>query len=381
MRILIIGAGIAGLTLANLLQQRGLEAQIIEKQAENHTDGYVMGLYPIGSNILHGLHLYQDYLDASVNLKEYALYDCQNQLLKSYYLASISEQFGAYQLLKRDDLLNLLSNRLTKQNIRYQTEVKQLTQDDNQVEVILNNSGKEIYDLVVAADGLHSNTRNLIGLETETSYFETGWGGWLWWIDKPLFKHQKISEYWGKNKFLGIYPAKDKASVIAATPIPADLVQDAYGRKDYIFKQFSLLMDPLSSIFKMLPNDNLPMYFWQLKDARAKQWIKGRVLLLGDAGCAFLPTAGIGASMAMESAAVLNDELSRTSKDYLDTALKNYIHRRKKRLIKAQTTSRKLARWMFMKSSFKIYLRNKLIPYYSLDIMLKGITKNFTQPI
>ena len=53
-----------------------------------------------------------------------------------------------------------------------------------------------------------------------------------------------------------------------------------------------------------------------MTDFRAKVWSRGRTVLLGDAAAAFLPTADVGASAAMDAAAPLSDELSRASNDH-----------------------------------------------------------------
>lgn len=70
---------------------------------------------------------------------------------------------------------------------------------------------------------------------------------------------------------------------------------------------------------------------------------RGRTTLVGDAAAAFLPTASVGASMALESAAVLADELSRTDPAYVPNALALYERRRRTRVEAAQTQSRHLS--------------------------------------
>ena len=70
------------------------------------------------------------------------------------------------------------------------------------------------------------------------------------------------------------------------------------------------------------------MFLWRMSDVRARSWVQGRVALVGDAVAAFLPTAGVGASMALESAAVLADELSHTDAVHLPNALDPYYNRR-----------------------------------------------------
>jgi 2-polyprenyl-6-methoxyphenol hydroxylase-like FAD-dependent oxidoreductase len=106
---------------------------------------------------------------------------------------------------------------------------------------------------------------------------------------------------------------------------------DHAGRRERILHHFAALEGKAGAILHSLPGDEEELFFWKLADQRAPSWVKGRVVLLGDAAGAFLPTAGIGASMAMESAAVLADELSRTDVAHLDHSLAFYETRRRKR--------------------------------------------------
>jgi 2-polyprenyl-6-methoxyphenol hydroxylase-like FAD-dependent oxidoreductase len=112
-----------------------------------------------------------------------------------------------------------------------------------------------------------------------------------------------------------------------------------------------------------------------MEDCRATQWFSKRVVLLGDSSTAFLPTAGIGASMAMNSASVLADELSRTDVEYLALALEKYVIRQKERVEMAQKNSRFLAKLMFQNSLSTSVVRNYLVKMYSLQGLLKGIGK------
>lgn len=65
--------------------------------------------------------------------------------------------------------------------------------------------------------------------------------------------------------------------------------------------------------------------------------------------------------MALESAAVLADEISRTSTDYLPNALALYERRRRRRVEAAQAQSRRLARLMFLRSSTLCAVRNRML--------------------
>lgn len=105
------------------------------------------------------------------------------------------------------------------------------------------------------------------------------------------------------------------------------------------------------------------------------------MVLLGDAAAGFLPTAGIGASMAMESAAVLADELSRTNTQFLEHALSLYVKRRKHRVESTQNDSRHLAKMMFIKSATVAHIRDVATKFYSLEQLAGSIAKAFDEPI
>ncbi len=133
--------------------------------------------------------------------------------------------------------------------------------------------------------------------------------------------------------------------------------------------------------FAAMPANDKDMFFWTLEDCRAPQWSKGRVALLVDAACAFLPTAGVGASMAMESAAVLADGLGRTDARGMALALRHYETRWRKRAEGAQTASRRIAALMFVKSTPVAWGRDQLMKFHSIEEFAKEIEKSLAGPI
>ena len=127
--------------------------------------------------------------------------------------------------------------------------------------------------------------------------------------------------------------------------------------------------------------DDEALYLWRMSDVRAPHWVDGRVALVGDAAAGFLPTAGIGASMALESAAVLADELSRSDAGHLPNALDLYVKRRSQRVLAAQDQSRWLARLVFVRSPLLASLRNRALRMVSLRRMVGPIYRQLTTPI
>lgn len=385
MRILIVGSGIAGLTLAALLKQRGIEPMMIDR-AENleHVD-YMLSVFPMGNRVFYGLDLFEKFLKISKTQKYYSIHNGRGKKIKRYNIASVIEKnYGSTQMLMREDLLKLLKNYVKPKDLHMKTSIKSLRQRKDAVEVTLSNGKDYTFDLVVGADGIHSQVRNLIFKKGEgVEYHDTEWSAWLWFCEDRQYPHDEVTEYWGNGSLVGVYPVKGQLGVIAAMPNKsACLTKKHQGRREALKKLCTHLGDALpNNVISALPEDNEEMHHWNLKDVRCKHWARGRVVLLGDAATAFLPTAGIGASMAMESAAVLNDELSRVNAEYVENAIKFYVKRRQWRVEKAQTSSRLIAKQMLVNSYLQSIIRNACLKCYNLKHLAKDLAKLFEQTV
>lgn len=85
--------------------------------------------------------------------------------------------------------------------------------------------------------------------------------------------------------------------------------------------------------------------------------------------------------MALESAAVLADELSRTDAAHLPNALDLYVKRRRRRVEVAQSQSRRLARLVFTRSQSFAFARDRLLRFMNMERMVRPLIKQLTEPI
>jgi 2-polyprenyl-6-methoxyphenol hydroxylase-like FAD-dependent oxidoreductase len=379
MRILIVGAGIGGLTLAALLRRWGQAPDIIDRAPGFDHAGYMLGLYPLGSRVLHGLGAFEAFVAASEPMDHYAVANGRGETINRYDLAIVSDRFGPIRQLSRGELLRILCAAAGNPRIRMGVAIEAI--DDGGREAVARTSDGETrrYDLIVGADGIHSAVRRL--LSGDGAAYDTGWGGWVWWADPGLVPHDTVTEYWGAGRFLGVYPTRSRVGIVAAGPMKDIDPAARRGRRERILQHFAALEGRAGAVLHSLPGDDAELFFWKLADQRAQHWVKGRVALLGDAAAAFLPTAGIGASMAMESAAVLADELSRADPAHLDLSLGFYDRRRRKRVEAAQDDSRHMARMMFIDTVPLAWGRDQALRFYSLEQLVKQIARIFEQPI
>ncbi|WP_298865662.1 FAD-dependent monooxygenase [uncultured Gimesia sp.] len=379
MRILIVGAGIGGMTLAALLKQRGMQATLIERAANFDHAGYMLGLWPLGYRVLHGLSLHKQFEAESIECKHYEVRDNHGELVKNWSMQPIADRFGPNLSCTRPQLIKLLHSGIGDTDLRFNTSLESLNQEGEEVTATFSDGTSETFDLVVGADGLHSKVRSLVF--GEQPYYHTEWGGWVWWVDLNSVPAETFVEHWGAGRFVGIYPTQEGAGVYAGAPTVGDFAEPGAGRRQRIQDQFAGMGELVDTCLTAMPDDNEDLFFWKLSDVRSKEWAQGRVVLLGDSAAGFLPTAGIGASMAMESAAVLADELSRTNSRFIEHALSLYVKRRKHRVEVTQSDSRKLAKMMFIKSATVAHIRDVATKFYSLEQLASSIAKAFDEPI
>ncbi|KIC40511.1 hypothetical protein RA27_12030 [Ruegeria sp. ANG-R] len=371
-RTLIIGAGIAGSTLAALMRQRGERPALIERQGPVDAGGYMLGVLPLGGRVLNGLGLRQRYENESSPLKTYELYNRHGEKPRSYPLAPIVDAYGDWRGISRLAFLNIIRDSLT--DIVFDASVKEMHQTDDHVEVTFEDASSVTVDLVVGAEGVHSPTRRAFWQDDEIETFDTGWGGYVLWSDSADLPLDTYSELWSDGWGVGLYPAFKRVGIFVGG--------NRKHTKDCTARDFITEIQgkvPADSCFaKALAAaeiDETP-FFWPMTDIRTKSsWSKGRVVLIGDACASFLPTAGIGASTAMDSAAALSDELSRADPHLLPYALSLFEKRQRHRVDKTQKNSRKLAKLMFVDSVAKTALRDEAMHFYTLKSLVHDISE------
>ena len=370
LRTLVVGAGIAGATFAALQRQRGEPVALLERNPASADDnGYMLGLLPLGGRVLNGLGLADRGAAASLDMRHYDLYDRRGRLIRRFPLHQIVERFGSWQGIERGVLLGLLRSACGP--ITYDATVTGLERSGETVVVTFDDGSTTRCDLVVAADGLHSPTRDLLLDPDETEDFDTGWAGFVVWATPDGQERDTYSELWSDGWGIGLYPVPGRVGIFLAGRHRELVNRSASDHADALAA--TVPAGPFATALSSLDRSS-PGFLWKMADHRATVWSRDRAVLLGDAAAGFLPTAGVGASAAMDSAAALADELSRADIPHLDHALALYERRQRPRVERAQKNSRTLARTMFVHGGAKTFARDQLARLYSLDRLVSDIS-------
>jgi len=357
MRVLIVGGGVAGLTLAAKLARQDREPVVVEKARSYRESGYALALYPFGSAVLHGIGAYPRFAAASAELKTYEIAGRHGNVIRSLDFSRLMAGYGPTYLAARGTLIGLLRAAAgERMDLRMGTTVTALREAGAQVEAALSDGSVARFDLVAGCDGIDSLTRaQLFGPQPG---FDTGWTGWTWWGRAGIFPPATVRELWLPGAMFGVYPTPGRAMYFIAVPTATAPAEQLSGAEVTAMLRAALGQAAALPQIGAALDEAGQLWPWQLRDIRSRRLRRGRVVLCGDAGTAFLPTAGVGASAALRGAAALADELSRADARLVPVALDHYLERTTRPARAQQRDSRRLAQAMFRQNSMLCQARD-----------------------
>lgn len=389
LKVLIVGAGIAGITAAQLLRRDGGHPVLIERAPDGTHPGYMLALMPMADAALADLGARDRYRMAGVPFDQYAMRGHRGRLMRVDSMTRILRRYGDYRGISRGALIDVLTG--DDCAVTLDSTVTALTETEHGVQVCLSAAGEVHrldFDLVIIADGIHSDTRDLVLDGRPVEVVDTKWGGWVVWIDSHTNTNTNTDtdpgtdalvgeELWGAGFFVGLYPVAGETGVFLGGPRS----DTAAGPATFVTRlraALSVTAPRIDRAMTAVCADPDP-YYWSLTDCRAPAWTTGRTVLLGDAAAGFLPTAGIGAGMAMESAWVLCRLLRHTDRSGLADLLTAYEQAQRPRVEAAQDNSRSLAKLMFRRSRALAVLRELAMRMVSVETAIRPIQRLLAQ--
>src|SRR5262245_20435704 len=337
-RILVVGAGIAGLSLARALRQRSLDAELVERSIDWPIAGAGVYIPGNGTRALDSLGLGEAFRARGTVIDRRRLHDDRGRLLIDYDEAGFWRDVAPPIAMHRRDQPGLLLEGAAGTRVRLGTTVTSVVDDDGSVRVAFSDGREGAYDLVVGADGIHSGLRNAVFGGPAPRL--VGQAGWRFVIEG----HPEIA---GWNAWLGpdrgflllgigggrVYGFVGVRSATAEDPTGGDATR--------LRPRFADFVDPVPAMLDEALRTS-ELWFAPVEEVSPPTWSKGRVVLVGDAAHASSPNMAEGASMAMEDALVLAESLA-TNGD-VDEALASFRTRRTKRVEHVQHTTHRRER-------------------------------------
>ncbi|WP_033323349.1 FAD-dependent monooxygenase [Actinomadura atramentaria] len=309
-RILISGASIAGPALAYWLARYGHEVTVVERAPELRRGGQAIDFRgDVHRTVLEKMGILNEIRNHETGNGPLHMIDAEGR-----DLVTLPASFtgGDVEIL-RGDLARILYDRTRDSaNYAFGDSIASLTDLGDAVAVTFESGRSSVYDLVVGADGLHSNVRRL-AFGPETQFVKhSGYHVAVFEAPNRLHLDRDALLYSEPNRGLALYPIAGGTSVNVMCVFKADGAtvdhRDTDAQKQLIADRFHGMAWHTQPILADLWN---APYFYHdsISTVRMPTWTSGRVALLGDAGYG-ATCGGTGAGLAIVCAYVLAGELA-----------------------------------------------------------------------
>lgn len=308
LEILVIGGGIGGLTAAIALRQRGHRVTVIERDPEWSV--YGVGIIQQG-NVLRAmkqLGLLDDYLSAAVGFDFVAVHAPDGTLVAKVPSPRLVEGCPANVGIGRRALHKVLGDRAIEAGaeVRLGVTVLALADDGAAVSVSFSDGRTGCFDVVIGADGVHSQTRRQLLPGSPEPQF-TGQSVWRYNLSRPA-DLDSLHVYNGPIG-AGLVPMSDTTMYLyLTTPEPGN---PRYPHAGLAATMRARVPAPLAALAEQITDDAEVVYRPLEALLVDGPWHAGRTVLLGDSVHATTPHLGQGAGMAIEDAIVLAEEIAR----------------------------------------------------------------------
>ena len=364
MRILIVGAGVAGPTVAHWLLQGNHEVTIVERASAPREGGYLIDFWGAGFDVAERMGIVPRLADVGYAVRELREVNDRGQTIARMDPRRVAKSAnGRFLSVARSELATIILSSLDgRVETLFGDTVNTIEDRGDRVVVHFASSPARDFDLVIGADGLHSSVRRQVfGSESD---FERYLG-----IMVSVFV---LDGYEPRDELVGVtrttvgrqvlrFAQRDGSTVVALTfrHDGTSPLGDLTAQQDLLRDQFADMRWEVPEILDRMP-DARSFYFDRVSQIRMPTWSRGRVVLLGDAAACASLLAGQGSALAMIEGYVLAQALNDPSNDHT-AALIEYERTLSSFVRSKQDAAARMGVAFAPRNRFELALRNAAI--------------------
>jgi 2-polyprenyl-6-methoxyphenol hydroxylase-like FAD-dependent oxidoreductase len=370
LRTLVVGGGIGGLSLARELCCRGLAVTVLERTPAAAPGGSGIIMNPNAMRVLERNGLADRLRARGWPYLARETHDGRGRRLavRDYRPLYAAGRLAAGTLVHRAHLHQVLYDGLPPETVRYGARVVAVEPGPDRVTVRTEGGDAFEADVVVGADGIRSQVRDCVFGANPPVYL--GYRSHrLVVANADGVEH--FTEFLGRGQRVGLVPiARDQLYVWTTFNSPREAAGAAPDGAAGLWARFARFTDPRVRGALTRVRSPEEVLCTDIEEVHQPAWVRGRVVLLGDAAHALTPNMGQGAGMAMEDAAVLAEELAAASRGTkpLPAALGDYVTRRRARVETVMRLSREIGEEGQRVGRLACWLRNRRIRREGRDV-------------
>ena len=299
-KIAIIGAGIAGLTLANFVKKYSEhEFMVYEKEESLSLDqGYGIQLATNSIKILNKINFNKINNEKIFHPNTLDFYNIQNEKICDLNLSKFNNSEIKYTTLQRSTLIEFLKEDIYTQHLRFGKKIKAVSELKEKLLIKFDDNTNDLVDYLIVADGIFSSTKSFFEKKKNKPKYKKALAVRVILKSKSELNinEQNISLMLGSNTHIVLYPVNKKKELNMVCIIRSKKY-DPDNTKSLIENTVLKQNSNLKALFK---NEikSWPLYF----TPKILPSSNKKVFYIGDAFNGFLPTLAQGAGQSIESA-------------------------------------------------------------------------------
>lgn len=347
MRVAVVGSGIGGLCAAIGLHRCGGDVAVFERAPDLRPGGSGLSVFGNGVRALERLGL-GDGFRAITDTAAASARGGQRRPDGSWLAIFPHAAQAQLRVVDRAELHALLTSALPAGTVSAGRSVVDVSQEGRLTHVGPDGQERvESFDLVVAADGLRSAVRR--GFPDDPGVAYAGYSAWRGVTERPVDLAEEAGETWGVAQRFGIAPLADGRVywfAVITTPLGTRLGDDVAA----LNRRFGEWHRPIPELIAATSPERIQYLPIEELAGKLRSFVRGRLVLLGDAAHAMTPNLGQGGGQAMEDAATLTALLADLAKEPapgaadLNAALARYDALRRPRTQRIAGRSRVIGR-------------------------------------
>lgn len=343
--VLIVGGGIAGMTLAIALRRSGIGCEIVEISPQWAVLGVGISLQGPALRALAMVGVLDPCIEKGFGYSFFKACNADGQVTGTVQLPRLNGPDRPATIgIMRQAVHTVLQDAVAAAGVavRLGVTIEELDQDDDSVTVAFSDGTRAIYDLVVGADGANSKVRDLVfRCASKPKY--TGQAVWRATVSRPAKVEARYSFFGPRNK-AGFNPVSATEMYVYLVQNLPDFVRIPDDRLPEVMReQLADFRGLLAAAREEIVDHRTIIYRPVTSGILPAPWHRGRVVLIGDAAHTTTPHMAAGAGLAVEDSVVLAQLLG--SDHALPKILDAFITRRHARCRMVVENSFMLGEW------------------------------------
>ena len=376
-KILISGAGIAGLTAAIRLAKGGFEPVIVEKADSARAGGYLVALSHQAYTFAEEMGLVPDLKPYDLSIHSSSYHDRTGRSLLDLDYSKMLAGLDIIQIMRDDLALVLFKHAQKVADIRFSDQITNINEMPETAEVTFASGKQESFDLIIGADGAHSGVRHLAFDRSEYTHHYLDLHCAAFRLPNVLGIESKFATHMERERYMATFNTReDDIGAVFVWANEERQLPPYEQRRDYLVKSFDGSADVIQEVLSHCPDEG-PSYMDVLSQIDMPMWHKGRSVLVGDAAHCLTLFSGRGAAAAFAGACRLCNALIKN--DTAQEAFEAYEAEMRPIINDIMPATREAVKWYVPMSAKNHLLRNGLMRFVPNGVFHKYFQMKYSK--